>query len=61
MENWRQELLDQKAAATTAGREAFRAGQPCEAPEFDRRDMEACWRLGWKREAAKSSYAHADA
>lgn len=38
--------------ADAAGRAAYRAGLPCDAPDYGREDRRARWRCGWKREQA---------
>lgn len=51
---WDKELAALKIAARAAGGDAFKSGLPCEAPTYQRRDVEACWRLGWKAAAGKA-------
>jgi hypothetical protein len=41
-----------RADATIAGAAAFAAGNPCTAPDYGRRDLEALWRIAWRRAAA---------
>ncbi|MDB5243793.1 MAG: hypothetical protein JWP57_4419, partial [Spirosoma sp.] len=41
-----------KVEAKAAGAAAYAAGAPCVAPSYGWGDIEACWRLGWKRAAA---------
>jgi hypothetical protein len=38
--------------AEQAGRDAYRAGLPCIAPDYGWGDRRASWRVGWKRERA---------
>lgn len=38
--------------AEAAGRAAFRAGLPCEAPDYGRESWCARWRIGWRKERA---------
>lgn len=50
--DWKEEMETAKSVARAAGASAFSAGLPHESPSYGRGDLEACWRLGWKRAAA---------
>ena len=54
---WALRVRADRDAAVEAGRQAWRDGSLCIAPLYHRSDLEASWRLGWKKEQGASRVA----
>ena len=47
----------ERDAAADAGRKAWQDGNLCISPMYDRSDLEASWRLGWRKEQGNTAGA----